>query len=315
MSATLPVVRKYIQILLTVCLFFPVYPRADTAVHKPSDIRYPIAITPDSSPDALAVEKLLTFHLPRLIEFFDCPVPESLSIEIVTASAAWTTYRDRGAPEWAAGLYLPAEQRVVLNLTGKGNLRNLENVLVHELAHVFYARAFQAAAGPAWFNEGLAEYLSGGIFEMNTLLLANVQAAGNLPGLEDLAYLHTFPRARAELGYTQSLSAVQYLFGQLRESGGWEAFRVTLRRSGWQTALEHHLHTDDIGFEIDWYRYVKNQYRWQVIFNIENLLWAACGGMIVLAFFWKTWRNRRKMRQWERQESEMQRDEPPAPTA
>lgn len=261
--------------------------------------RIRIRFSADEQTTAENVQKLLNHHLPRLTAFFNQPV-DSIVIDLVSEAEGWDEYRERGAPEWAKGLYFPAEKLLVVNLTEHSTpLNRLESVIIHELVHACFYSTYGESHAPVWFNEGLAEYLSGGIFEMDPVLLANARAAGTLPALEELQDMHRFPRNKAQLAYVQSLSAVQFLFEQLGDNR--EPFLQTLKTQSWTVALAKHLNTDDIGFEIDWYEDVKNRYRWFVIFNLENLLWASGALLIILAFFWKLVRNRRKIRQWERE--------------
>ena len=62
------------------------------------------------------------------------------------------------APDWAAGYAIPRREIIVIlpQRVVAYPYDSLENVLVHEVAHVFNARAAKGHIIPRWFDEGLA---------------------------------------------------------------------------------------------------------------------------------------------------------------
>lgn len=80
----------------------------------------------------------------------------SVEVEIVPESSPLA----RGAPSWVAGYAVPPESRIVLFPARSPGYPdgNLENVLLHELAHVLIFRAANGHPVPRWFHEGLAMF-------------------------------------------------------------------------------------------------------------------------------------------------------------
>ena len=220
-------------------------------------------------------QRIILHHYPRLLDFFETQ-PDSITIEIVKDNQRWREFEKIGAPEWARGVYLSINHTIALNLTNFGSsLPKLESVLVHELSHAFFDKAFKDSHTPNWLNEGLAEYLSGGIVELDPFVLASALQANSLPELAELENMHRFPRNKAQLAYMQCLAAVQYLFELLGDRRA-EFFRM-VKDKGWHEALGEMLQMDEIDFELEWYEFAKKRYRWYVIFNLENLLWILGG--------------------------------------
>ncbi len=252
-----------------------------------------------TSPDSslyLQTQRILLHHYPRLHSFYKAQ-PDSIVIVIVKDNQHWQEFEQIGAPEWARGVYLSVNNIIALNLSKPGtSLANLESVIVHELSHAFFYKAFQDSHTPNWLNEGLAEYLSGGIVKLDLFVLASALQAHSLPELAELDNMHRFPRNKAQLAYMQCLTAVQFLFEKLGDQRD-EFFQV-VKDKGWHEALGEILQMDEIDFELAWYEYAKKRFRWYVIFNLENLLWVLGALAVIAIFIWKIFKNRQKMRKW-----------------
>lgn len=263
--------------------------------------------------------KMLNLYAPELERFFELDSPDTIRIVIVDRRAEWDAYQQQGLPRWAAAAYFSGTQTILMKSPRLGSsLAELEKQFRHELVHAFVDARFSRTPVPRWYNEGLAELWSGAQLDMlSGVKLANALAAGQIVGLDKIEMVNTLPRGKAELAYLQSLSAVLYLRDQLGEEN-WPAFQRAVARAGWSAALSAFLQVDDIGFEVDWYRYLEERYRWMVVLNLEHLLWVAVVLVLLIGGWFLHLRNRRKLRRWEaeaRREPPARDDDPTPPMA
>ncbi len=300
--------RSWLRCFVFVIICYQTFSLATNGQHTYRSIHLPeyhvlVKFAAQDSSLALQTQRIIRHHYPLLIAFFETH-PDSITIEIVKDHQRWQDFEKIGAPEWARGVYLSINHTIALNLTNFGaSLPKLESVLVHELSHAFFDKAYKDSHAPNWLNEGLAEYLSGGIVELDPFVLASALQANSLPELAELENMHRFPRNKAQLAYMQCLAAVQYLFELLGDRRA--AFFRMVKDKGWHEALGEMLQMDDIDFELEWYEYAKKRFRWYVIFNLENLLWIVGAIAVMAIFIWKIFKNRQKMRKWaEEQQSE-----------
>ncbi|MFZ0390437.1 MAG: hypothetical protein WAN36_08250, partial [Calditrichia bacterium] len=181
---------------------------------------------------------------------------------------------------------------------------NLEESLSHELSHLYFNEKFGREYLPLWFNEGLAEKLSGERLGIQQgIILSNALWARKIIALSHIDSLLQFSGHRASLAYLQSFSAV--LFLENRYLGGqksWQEFLTAVRQTGWETALNRFTGMDEIDFEIKWYRWLKEKYRWFIIFNAENLIWIAMVIVLAGALYAVRYRNRQILENWEKEE-------------
>lgn len=107
------------------------------------------------------VEKVLLHQAEFYSQF---GMPDTLTIiqlyVFEKKEAAWEYLKsldvDAKIPKSATGLYIAAQQRIIIFGIGTGRKRNL-NVIYHELSHHFTCQILGERI-PLWINEGLSEY-------------------------------------------------------------------------------------------------------------------------------------------------------------
>ncbi|MBN2366321.1 MAG: hypothetical protein JXL67_09135 [Calditrichaeota bacterium] len=215
-------------------------------------------------------------------------------------------------PEWSNGVFVPDRNQIILKKPQWYSTdQNFTQVLRHELSHVYFHRMFANSEVPLWFNEGLAEYLSGTALDIsNGLKISNAMFAGQLILLSHVDSLQDFSWNRAQLAYLQSLSAVIFLEKRLNQLGiSWQDFFESVRRNGFEQALKNSLGMDPIDFEIKWYHWLKENYKWFIIFNWENLIWVVMIIILAGALYAMRYRNRKTLRRWEEEEEKSKEEQ------
>ena len=191
------------------------------------------------------------------------------------------------APEWGAGVAIPARSLIVLPAYAsveRGTLLDFSTVLRHELAHIALHRAVAPAAIPRWFDEGYASWSAHELDEGAAWMLRLAFALGRAPPLDSLELSWPTGSARAQLAYLLSASVVEYL---VAESGTYGLERLVQRwqESGdFETALGSTYGVDLSSLESQWRRFVKRRYGWTVVLS-QSLLFGAFAGAIVLGLY------------------------------
>lgn len=250
-------------------------------------------------------ERLERFSL-ELDAFYQIKPTSQVRVVIARSQQAFIRHH-RQIPHWAAAVYLPARKMIVLKSPSwAGSSLSLEKDLLHELSHFYFDEKFAKQQIPLWYNEGLAKFLSGERIDILTAVrLSNAFHTGGIVPFDDVEDLSRFPRQQAELAYQQSLSAVLFLQEQLQSRERWQQFHQKVTATGWDAALEHYIKTDAFGLELKWLNSIENDYRWLFLFNTENLLWISMAGIFIAAYALTKLRNRRKLKQWEQFEQDL----------
>lgn len=271
--------------------------------HGDFSIRYKI----DNEKLALQVITLLNDHLAPLENFYRTQIDQPVTIMIIDRNDELHRFVTGNLPEWTGAVYLREKNTILLK--NPSSWQNPEisfrRDLLHELSHAFFQAKFGSADIPLWYNEGLAEYLSGRSVNLQSgLVLSNAIWAKTIIPLDAIDSVLTFSRARAKLAYAQSLSSVLFLKTLLQENDlNWDQFHHEVIERGWDSAFESSLSMDQIDFEIAWYRHIEDKYRWLFILNLENLIWVALLLVLILGMYFIRYRNKKILQKWEIEES------------
>jgi len=239
--------------------------------------------------------------------FFAMPLKGIVIIEIPGSPAEYQAGLQERLPIWSNGYFSSSRKAIILKKPEwYMNPEDFGVVFRHELVHAYFHSKFQVTPTPLWLNEGLAEYLAGkwiGIEE--GMLLSNALFSKNLVTLTDLDSLNYFNSMRARLAYLESLTAVTFLENQLRQNGvSWQHFFDLILNHGFEESLKLTTSYDLIDFEIAWYRWLKETYRWFLIFNWENLIWLIIIIILLGSMYGIRYRNRKILEEWEGQENQ-----------
>lgn len=268
--------------------------------HKNFLVRY----KKESEKFALRVVSLIDQNLNKMVEFYNIEMNFPVTIIIVESSDDFKLFSQSSLPDWTGAAYLTSHDIILLkNQTLVNSKLNFEKDFRHELSHLFFQKKFQGENIPLWYNEGLAEYLSGESIDLHSgLVLSNAIWAKTIIPFNMIDSLLFFSQQRAELAYAQSLSAVLFLKEKLQDKKKWEDFQEAIVQDGWSSTFLSYMNIDEIDFEVAWYRSIDAKYRWLFILNIENLIWVALLLVLILGMYLIRYRNKKLLKKWEYEE-------------
>ncbi len=264
-------------------------------------IRYP----PEEENRAMQVVAILKSEEGRICRFFGMKKELALQIYLPVSREAFVRIAGEGVPDWSAALFITSRNLIVMKRPEwvSSGFR-LREELLHELTHACFYRYFSNRRLPLWFNEGLAQFLSGRRLQLpDGVRLSNALWARKIIPLRDVDSLMQFSAVRARLAYLESLSAVEFLNRRyLTTPQHWQGFLRRAKEEGMDAAMQQYLHMDSIDFEWRWFRWLQKEYRWFILFNLENLIWVAMILVLIGALYAIRYRNRKILKQWELQE-------------
>lgn len=260
------------------------------------------------SKDSIFVARLLESiqdPLDQIESFFDLQPSSRVSVYLTRSEKEYQHFARIGVPEWSQAVAIPSQNLIVLKVDKAEDIVEAPRVLLHEMVHLFFAEKIPGRRVPVWLNEGVADYLSGERIELRQkVMLSEALLQKKLLELNSLDTLLDFHRSKAGLAYTQALSAVEYFVLTFGEDRLQELlFALSVERS-FNLAFTKVTGIEFIDFEVGWYEYVNDNYRWLIVLNFDNLLWITMGLLAVLAIVVIRFRNRRKLKSWDQQELE-----------
>ena len=200
-------------------------------------------------------------------------------------------------PEWSGGVALPRLRTLVIPSLEGSHLLDPEGkrILRHEWAHLGLAEELDGLRAPRWFDEGYAQWASGGFRAMEAWKLRLLLAVGRAPSMDSLSLRWPSDRAEAEIAYLLSASAVTYLLGQSGDRG----LQIFLDRwrldRAFDPAFRSVFGLTISQFEEDWKKHIKDRYGWLFVLSHSTIFWMALALILLLIVQVRRSRNREKM--------------------
>jgi len=225
-----------------------------------------------------------------------------ISLAIAPDAAAFRTMSGGRIPDWGIGLASPGRRQILITSPADSPARiDLAEIVTHEVAHVLLGLTLDGPPLPRWFDEGHAMYHARQWRFVEGTRIVWALVAHTLIPLAELEGAFPYGRASAELAYTESYTAVEFLI----RTGGVEAFRrlvrTAARHGDFEAALIEVYGWNLVTFEGAWREYLRGRYRWAVlpgIFTIPGIFTL----LFLLAYLRKRHRARQKLAAWRDEE-------------
>lgn len=202
-------------------------------------------------------------------------------------------------PNWTGAFAVPSQHLMVVKSPRWNPSDNFKIELIHELVHLLVHSELGMRDLPRWLDEGIAIFYSGENRWKTDVAVSKALATGSIIPLSEIDDVLQYHRAKADLAYQQSFSAVYYLLATYDV----EALRgiISALKEGSEIHKAFYQATgsnlDD--FEKEWQAYIKKTHRWLWIYEINNYLWGFILLLAILVFVLRIFRNRRIERQWQ----------------
>jgi hypothetical protein len=226
---------------LTVILLVCAYPAVTFAAEAPQPVK-------DGSWVALIVRKATTELEKKLGIVFEGKV----GVFLCGSKEEMDRVTGGRLPYWALAVASPKQRVIAINsrklAIATGN--DIGVAIRHEMVHIILGQL--PSRSPRWFEEGVAELLSGRPVPAVTPELRMAAKGGGLIPLSDLADDWPKGSVRASLAYSQGVSAVAYLTMEYGEDSLSKVVRGLSRGDDFESALESAVGTDVAAFEREW---------------------------------------------------------------
>lgn len=295
---------RYFSICL--CLFCGTAADAQTWENRRAD-RLLITFQVEDRRFADRVISIATQTSNRLINDIGISPSDTIRIHIAETLEAFQTFTPGAIPDWGEGYAVPDWNLIVLKSPRiTGSLENLNEVVVHELAHILLHSAMRSADIPRWLDEGFAMFSARewGFLDRVSLILAVL--SDNLVPLSAIHRVNTFPEHKAQLAYQESALMVQYIIRQYGRSG-LQSLLYQLRRTGSiNQACQQAFGISVVQLEQEWLNFMQETYGWKAVpgESLSLFIGPLFVTLFVLAYISMRYRRRQTIKRWEQEENE-----------
>lgn len=224
-------------------------------------------------------------------------VPTGVTAVLAHSPAAFDQLTGGRVPEWRAGVAVPELALLVVPTGERTRILDPEGqrVLRHEWAHLGLHQALDGLRIPRWFDEGYAQWASGGWDAGEAWRLRILLALGRAPALDSLSLSWPRERAEAASAYLLAASAVTFLVGESGERG--MALFVARWRDqrSFDGAMRATFGVTSSQFEEHWRRHVKRRYGWLLVGSRSAVSWMVLALILLVMARARRERNRERL--------------------
>lgn len=201
--------------------------------------------------------------------------PRFATFYLAPDAEVWASLTGGAVPQWGGGVAIPSRRMAVLPLheSPAGGLAQRDRTTLHEWAHLGLHDYLRGLRIPRWFDEGYAQWASGGWDIEEGWRLRLALARGGAPPLDSLTLSWPVGESSARIAYLLSASAVEYLFSEGGNRGA-EIFLERWRETrDFELAFRTTFGMTTAGFETSWATYVRERFGWYLILSQTALFW------------------------------------------
>ncbi len=252
--------------------------------------------------DSLLVQNLLnkTENQIQEIEFFFGFRPKSMiHIYLTTSESEFQSYSSDGFPEWAQAIAFVKKKIIIIRVANADEINRLPQVFLHELVHIYLGIQYSNTNVPTWLHEGIAQWLSNENLTVDEqVVIANALYSNKLTNLSSLDSMFVFSSNQARLGYALSRSALDYFTREYDDKALLEILNLLAENRSLDSAFKTATGRDFVDFEIGWFAFIDDQYKWMVLLNVPDLVWIFLVVLFFAAIVRMRFKNKKTIQSW-----------------
>jgi len=241
-------------------------------------------------------------HL-HITDFLNSHPQEKIEMWIAPNRSEFRRASGGRIPDWGIGLAAPTQRRILVLSPADAPARiDLEEIITHEIAHMLLGMTLPGQPLPRWFDEGHAMFQAREWRIAESTRIVWALLARTLIPLSELTNSFPYERASAELAYTESYTAVDFMV----RTEGLDTFREFVRRAAhtgdFEAALIEVYGWNLARFDDEWRKHLRGRYPWAVLPGVLLSIPGIFTLLFLAAYLRKRRKARRRLAQWEEED-------------
>ena len=236
-------------------------------------------------------------------EYFNSDLPDTIKVFVTKTANEFDRLVAGTLPDWSIACAIPDVNIIILKSPDEFHYRKeLQEVLWHELAHIFLWHFVKGRDTPTWTNEGFAVWFSEKWGWEERIRVARAVLTSSVIRLSEIDSLHFFRESKASLAYAESFLAVSYLESLYGTNALRDVLRDFATTGDFYASFEQVTGLDFNSFEKEFEQMARQKYNWVAMLSDSLLLWTGLAMLFVLLYFIKRRRSKRIIERWERED-------------
>lgn len=297
--------QRLIWILLFVLITFPVSGKEVNDWHRLNRGEITLYCQKQDLHHGEQIFEMMGEQIPEIMKRLQMESLEEIRIVLSPDEKTFHELTGGAIPEWGVGA-ADKTQRIVYLISPERDpsRQKFQQVIAHELTHLFVDMLVRGRELPRWFDEGLAMWISRDKRFWDHVRFSRAIITDQAVPLNQVDVVLDFRRDKAALAYWESQSAVQYI----EDVFGYEAIPALLRAVNysetWEDAFVTVMQMSPADFEMAWMTAMEKRYKWAFILDQRLLFSLLFVGLFMAAFFYKKVQNQKQIRLWDREDKE-----------
>ncbi|MDH3891396.1 MAG: peptidase MA family metallohydrolase [candidate division Zixibacteria bacterium] len=248
-------------------------------------------------------DSALTYARFRLVDLLEDTLTYKPSIHIVGNLRQFNDLIRGRFPDWGAAAAFAERKLIAIKSPDKFNLgKSLDELLIHEYAHLAVSHKTGLYSAPRWLHEGIAMFASMEWSWSDNLAMNRAAVFGDFLTLSEIENMNRYNESRAHVAYAQSYLAVKYIY----DNYGDNALAVLLgnlaRGASLNSALMASTGATAPEFEIEFHEYLDQRFNIVMLFMDTMFLWLGLALIVIVASFVRFKKRRQYYKKWEEEE-------------
>ena len=252
----------------------------------------------------MEIVELIQSNIESLVQNYGQVKNSSFEVYITNNHSKFKKLTKGPVPEWGIGIAQQNPDRIVIQGTQLSNISysRLNEVLKHEINHVFVQRSLNYHILPKWFIEGFASYWAGELTITKKILISSALWEKKEFALEGLKSFNSFNRVHANLAYAQSASAINaliYFYGEIILKS---IIQNNAKYSNFDLLFFNITNENLLELTYKYETYLKQNYKWMFLLKSSNILFISLPIILVFGYLIKRRKNQIILARWEEEE-------------
>lgn len=239
----------------------------------------------------------------NFVNFFGDSLKTKVQVQVAESKEKFQALVGERIPEWTLAVALPRRNAIVIKSPGwHKSGKSINEVLQHELSHLFLVSYMDEQYLPLWINEGFAVWKSEKWGWDDRILLARAVLTGSLLSLAKIDSLNHFSESKAHLGYAQSFLGVSYINSEYGEENFKELLFLLKNEESLNSAFLKTTGSTYPDFETEYLSYLKKKYNWAALLLGDFPFWTVLAIIFVGLYLYKRRRSKKILQRWEKED-------------
>ena len=204
-------------------------------------------------------------------------------------------------PEWGIAIAKTKPDRIILKAPHIANISftRMNEVIIHELNHIYMFRLPNYGTLPSWFKEGMAMRSANEFSLIHKIEISrSIWKKQTIP-LQRLRNISTYSRDKVKLAYGESAAAVEALEFYYGKDVLINLITNLHHDQDFEEALEIVMGEEIIDFQIKFELYLEANFSWIFFLRSSRYIYIILPFILVLGFIYHRYRSKKILRQWE----------------